>query len=383
METQKSFVLFMLLLLALPTAFARTDAKLISPNTGWAVKDKSIYWTTDNGARWKEVGPNVGPEEVLEDVNFIDSQNGWALISWNGPTSLRQFRVAHTNSGGTTWQSGNAKPSAKFETDYSGGWVRFCDARRGWLLLVFSTSQNFAAGVLMATTDGGATWSTIAQPPTVGDLVFVNEGDGWLAGGVGGSDLYQTHDGGRTWLRRYVKRPAGIKGASMDLYDIPTFADSSHGVLPVTYADDYGEPLSIIPFVTSDGGKTFNARGQLDGLSGYADRRPVPSGVFSLSLVAARSAGAAGKLDFISAQGVHESGGLIGRPLEKISFANRLEGWVQTEGGVLYATTDGGEKWAEITPSVQPKTSARAGGATGMHFASPIISPVSLTQGSG
>src|SRR5438477_3517637 len=86
----------------------------------------------------------------------------------------------------------------------------FVDTQHGWIGLqrgVGGLSGSNAAG-LIATVDGGATWSCVDGLPSedVSSVWFADASHGWVTtrsdsygAGRGGARIWRTEDGGRTW----------------------------------------------------------------------------------------------------------------------------------------------------------------------------------------
>ena len=75
----------------------------------------------------------------------------------------------------------------------------FIDDQTGWLA--------GDRGILMATTDGGATWTEIYQPSTLyfRGIDFINTTEGWATGWDNDHDqavIIHTTDGGYNWAIR-------------------------------------------------------------------------------------------------------------------------------------------------------------------------------------
>jgi len=90
----------------------------------------------------------------------------------------------------------------------------FIDDQTGW----FAGGR----GILMATTDGRATWTEIPQPKAFDfmGIDFVNTLDGWATGWDNDQDqavILQTTDGGYTWtVRKEVKDANLIRPQVLD-----------------------------------------------------------------------------------------------------------------------------------------------------------------------
>ncbi|QQX89343.1 glycosyl hydrolase (plasmid) [Cupriavidus necator] len=95
--------------------------------------------------------------------------------------------------------------------------VTFTDDRHGWIVGQW--------GVILATNDGGETWSKQRMDTAVDQplfsVLFTNDHDG-IAVGLW-SLMLQTHDGGKTWARTTLPKPPGGGKADRNLYHV--FAD--------------------------------------------------------------------------------------------------------------------------------------------------------------
>jgi photosystem II stability/assembly factor-like uncharacterized protein len=176
-----------------------------TPQVGVAVGDfGTIVRTEDGGQTWTKISlPTdlVLPEDVAEivapgdvllyDIAFVDEQHGWAVGEFGV--------ILATADGGRTWSA----QQSPVETTLFG--VHFTDP-----------SNGFAAGieqVLLRTTDGGTTWEKIRVPGRKGFVlglydVAVQGKVGWVIGDSG--MLLRTTDGGTTWER--VDLPIALAG---------------------------------------------------------------------------------------------------------------------------------------------------------------------------
>lgn len=100
--------------------------------------------------------------------------------------------------------------------------VTFIDDRRGWVVGQW--------GVILATTDGGETWTKQRMDTAVDQplfsVLFTNDRDG-IAVGLW-SLLLQTHDGGKTWARTTLPKPPSGGKADRNLYHV--FADGKGAI---------------------------------------------------------------------------------------------------------------------------------------------------------
>ncbi len=213
MKLRAAFVT--VLVIAAAAAAAAPAAALTPAGTGW-------FWQS----------PQPQGNE-LNDVAFGDAASVWAV--GNGGTIL------HSSDAGLTWQ-----PQASGTTESLAS-VDFVDASHGWAV----GGQNWAeddftvpgatfTGVILATTDGGVTWTSQSEldDKAVADVAFVNDKEGWAVGTRG--LIVHTTDGGAAWTGQ-------TSGVASNLMSV-AFVDALHG-----YAG--GAEGTIL--ATSDGGATW------------------------------------------------------------------------------------------------------------------------------
>lgn len=211
---------------------------------GGAINDvtSTIYHTTDAGVTWS-VARNA-PHEELNSITAVDASHlvvGGATVTYRGVNTLASFSplAARSSDGGVSWSSATLPDVWNYE-----GRVRslaFSDDTRGWARTEYSHDDNYGnvtiTEAVYATTDGGATWSTlgtqgataiacnsagdlvacdsnhvmaapwgspfaVVDPSSIGStgaptsLCFSSAQRGW---GVSGTTVYSTTDGGARW----------------------------------------------------------------------------------------------------------------------------------------------------------------------------------------
>jgi len=170
-----------------------------------------VLATADGGASWSR---QIGGEEILGlSVPNVDVAVALARAGGYCTASLCNkyglFRIA------------SGQLAIVHETATSGWWAAqgcggflgepfFVDPQHGWIGLqrgVGGLSGSNAAG-LIATVDGGATWSCVDGLPSedVSLVWFADVSHGWVTtrsdpygAGRGGARIWRTEDGGRTW----------------------------------------------------------------------------------------------------------------------------------------------------------------------------------------
>lgn len=130
--------------------------------------------------------PAASPVPALDAIEFVSATQGW--VAGAG-------RILATSDGGKTWTRQYSGPAQLDQVD-------FIDARHGWAV---------GTNALLRTTDGGATW-TAAQDLCIRSVHFVTpsvgyavaggsqvRGDGGLPAPAVGGQLLTTADGGQKW----------------------------------------------------------------------------------------------------------------------------------------------------------------------------------------
>ena len=188
----------------------------VTADDGWAVGAfGTIFRTHDGGRSWD--AQVSGTLEQLFSVSFADIRTGWAV----GRTGV----ILHTTDGGTTWRK---QPTQKTSTcskyapstpdgpgpSGTGGrcWPPATAGRRGKTTRCRATSSSTSgladaqhgwivgeAGAIVATQDGGATWTEQASgvEKTLFGVSFADARHGWAVGLDG--LILRTNDGGQSW----------------------------------------------------------------------------------------------------------------------------------------------------------------------------------------
>jgi hypothetical protein len=171
------------------------DAQFVSSTQGWVVGTNGILATTD-GAHWSQQYRTTAPG--FEDVDFVDSKHGWAV----GPNA-----IVRTTDGGAHWERlTEACPQLTS--------VHFVSETTGFG--VADSTLLGTNGVLMTTSDAGATWQRLRSPSGVQSVCIDSSGHGWL--GANG-DIYGTTDNGAHWQRSF-DQPTDGNGTDPYLVDL-------------------------------------------------------------------------------------------------------------------------------------------------------------------
>lgn len=174
------------------------------------------------------------PGYQLDSVDFVDPSDGWVLADLDNST----FSVLGTTNAGRRWTARLTAPSSR-----PAEFMRFFDRSTG---VVVTTGPN---AVMFATRDGGTTWTNreVGVTNYVIAASFVDAANGWLldyGGTSGGTQLFTTADGGRSW------RSQGSPVSDVTQAYGVTFADRAHGWLDTVAPGPY-------VYATVDGGKVW------------------------------------------------------------------------------------------------------------------------------
>jgi photosystem II stability/assembly factor-like uncharacterized protein len=167
--------------------------------SGWLIalvdEMKEInYRTEDGGVTWKSCGPVRDREPSLSRAFFLNPQVGWTIAS-ETDDGQRIEGIAKTTDSGCTWKQ--MWTSAQ-HADERYGEIYFLSELEGWL-------AGTASGSLRHTTDGGATWEDLHPPVKhvgVAHVFFEAPSTGWICtvyGSAAQSGIYRTTDAGLSW----------------------------------------------------------------------------------------------------------------------------------------------------------------------------------------
>jgi photosystem II stability/assembly factor-like uncharacterized protein len=245
------------------------DLHMYGPDDGWAWSGgDNVMHTTSGVGHWTIVAPPIGTE-LIAGLAFAGGESARVLAapadSYNELERSYTLTPWTTNDAGATWKEGRpfrvlleAGADPLSDPEYPD--LDFVDPTHGW----FFDSQGLAIGAptfIYRTVDGGLHWSQVETTPATGTpakgalptgcsaygMTFVSSTTGWVAGACGQATLFDvTHDGGVTWA------PQSFPCIKCALYP-PKFSSPLDGRV-------FGGSGSSGLFVTTDGGRTWNAR---------------------------------------------------------------------------------------------------------------------------
>jgi photosystem II stability/assembly factor-like uncharacterized protein len=204
-----------------------------------------IFRTADGGRTWQQGAPvpvkAADPPEINSQLYFMDDQHGWLQTGSSTPTVGDAFVFSpdpaaqglyRTADGGLHWTLQSTGPGAAATGCFFGGSMTFVSTARGWIQPYCPPALGHSGPELLVTSDGGVTWRvqalvTDSRCPCLDNApVFFDQQHGFIQGSTsdGTPLLLATTDGGSSWSARTVPGE-GSKGGILGL----SFADASAG----------------------------------------------------------------------------------------------------------------------------------------------------------
>ncbi len=228
--------------------------------------------------------------------------------------------------------------------------VTFLDAQRGWAV--------GDRGAIWQTHDGGRNWRVQTSPADCRweDIVFVDDKNGWIAGGrvepgtlKTQGMLLRTRDGGQSWMQLPIPTLPILKRVA--------FADELHGWAITNASSMY--PTGLL--TTDDGGRGWSPRpgrtgqawlaGAFRGRSNAAPATPARGDENSRqNLRRSRlgiAAGANGRIAVVTPEELLEVPLPISSPraVRQVRIAERGDCWLVGDEGLVLRSPDGGLQW--------------------------------------
>lgn len=386
----------------LPAGNTLNSVEFINEQTGFAAGDLGcILKTTDGGKNWEKL--SSGTENNIHKIKFLNTVNGIAAGK-NGVLS-------RTEDGGINWENvtGFSMPDLHdidiagnnyFICGLNGFIMRSADSGKNWTSINAQTGLPLFCisfideltgvcggyNIIIKTTDGGISWNALNAgilPATqITGIKYIDSNKIYAAGNSPSGDFYFSNDGGNYWQRNSLGLHY-LFGGSVDLVRAMDFKNADSGFI----VTDLGTILW-----TTDGGSSWNADSSqrfsylkteiFKDVSYYDNHNILLSGNGGRVLKMPGS----GK-DLINLSGnncnlndsyVTDNGGIYcagdsglimrkkaGSPewekifiskdiiLNSVTFSDPLTGFVCSNKGKLFRTTDGGDFWMEISPPVK------------------------------
>ena len=274
-----------------------------------------------------------GTNVSLNSVDFVDSQNGWAV----GGVGT----ILHTSDSGQTWTAQNSGVQLELSS------VDFHSVNEGWIV--------GKLGFIIHTSDGGQTWKTQAnQEITLGhnftNVTFTDSDTGLILT-ERGTGILKTVNGGQTWKREFLSNSS----VRSDMF----FVNPSRGWIPFSAGG---------VFHTFDGGESWELRsGVTESVVGQQSIFFVDENNGWIAGSRSRSSDVRGGIQFSQyltdgmvarttdgGQTWERHDARTGRFLWDLAFLDAQRGWAVGAFGSVVYTDDGGVKWkTQVTGSDQ------------------------------
>jgi hypothetical protein len=223
--------------------------------------------TTDGGASWQ--GHAIAASSSMDPLAISCPTTKVCWIAGSGPQD--QPEVARSTNGGTTWKL--ATPASWANAPFS-WWPNSIDcvsATTCWL--AGETANSTQNPEVAKTTDGGSSWTTFSNLPTVppdsnGDTYLLNGiscssasscvAGGGVNGGPGPAAVISTTDGGATWSMSADPALASVQ----QVMSLSCLATSGSPVCHAAgFAPQVGGPVAL---TSLDGGATWSVTPPFD-----------------------------------------------------------------------------------------------------------------------
>jgi len=211
--------------------------------------------TTDGGAQWSA---QTVPSGIvgLYGVTCVNASDCWAIGDQGSGGSLSVTpAIIATTDGGASWTQQTLPAGVDVSGDVQpASGIACADASDCWVVGETGSASNHTP-FLIATTDGGASWTQQTLPAGVAFLnhvACVNASDCWSVGGSTSSGLVvATTDGGAQWTTQTI--PSGIPALS----DVTCIAGTDDCLATGNTVSSNGQGITGYVLSTTDGGSTW------------------------------------------------------------------------------------------------------------------------------
>jgi hypothetical protein len=255
----------------LPVSYYPREISIVDANTVWtsvgdgsaaATYPKMISRTTNGGATWTSSTVTGPPTSALVgDIFALDANTAWIVTAPVSGTTANG--IWKTTNAGSSWTKQTAYSTASFANV-----IHFWNANEG-----FSAGDPTGSGAnakfeILRTTNGGTTWTAVANAPApqggieygLTGVKYVNGNNVWL--GTTKGRILRSNDKGVTWSANST--PAldfgggatggGVDGSSAQM----AFKDANNGLLiTVDGLIDATSTPSVALYESADSGVTW------------------------------------------------------------------------------------------------------------------------------
>jgi len=300
--------------------------------TGYlAGSDGCLYKTINGGFSWANVAPSGNSSDVYNGIYFTDENNG-VVVGNNG-------KVLKTISGGDVWYTISNLANNQLTE------VHFVNANKGYIT---------GGSQIYQTNDGGYSWNSFASYPTFyHDIKFQNANVGYAVGYYG--TIMKTTDGGTTWIRELTCITNEMN--SVSVLDSFIIAVGKNGVIQKyeipqqivwnpNYSIDLSNPLNpiVYPFSTTN----YKVNIAFENTPDFADSVLVNVAPFDFSAISDQSLFCGNTIPLTTETEWFPLYFRNNNNYRDLYFFNADTGFVITDEGRILKTNNSGYQWDSI-----------------------------------
>lgn len=336
------------------------------PEASQTDSEDHILRTIDGGKTWFDVTPpelNAVPREYSYRLKvapfFLDQNTAWAVF--NNVDDTFNFRVWRTSDSGQTWKLSELVHEEQV-WDLVIGW-EFIDANQGWAMVGGGVATGSQPATFLHTNDGGAHWEiffTGQGGPLYGGyktgIHFLNDQIGLItrSSAYPHPSVLWTRDGGRTWEKQDVPPP---ENAPEIVVDYNCSASSPHLFSPSSASifvwclntDGENTYYQKILYTTGDSGNNWQIHLSLQEVLDYLNTQvgfTLTDGLLNIPDTL--------QIDKILSL-------VLGHPVNQTYFVTEQTGWIinaiydEYKDETTYSfsiTSDGGITWQQLDPKI-------------------------------
>jgi len=293
-----------------------------------------VLKANDGGTSWTPVV--TGITDNFTGMYFLDASQGWVITGIKSEYYNEMPDsgiILHSTDGGTTWVKQLTMPLTSLND------VTFVDAENGWAV----GSIQASGSIIQRTTNGGTTWDQLSSdtiPAPITSIDFASFSIGWITPtsmGMSSSPwIYKTTDQGNTWSIQFFLQ-SGYSGYSF-INDI-VFHDVNDGIAVGVYRPGLVTSYALI-VKTTDGGTNWT---QI--LIDYPELNSVFLSSETEGTVVGEEGVILQTSDGGTSWEAQTSG--TTNSLYNVCFTDALNGWIVGANGTILHTTNGGLTFVE------------------------------------